>query len=89
MYDLRNDPHEINNLAADSKYAAKLAELRERLDAWMEDTNDLGRTPESEEMFNSDMAVYLNTVKLKQPPERTKILESNIALMKKWAREGK
>ena len=89
LYDLRNDPHEINNLAADSKHAAKLAELRERLDAWMEDTNDLGRTPESEEMFNSDMAVYLNTVKLKQPPERTKILESNIALMKKWAREGK
>ena len=36
LYDVRNDPHEVHNLAGDPQYADKLQEMRERLDVWME-----------------------------------------------------
>ena len=48
-------------------------------DRWMVETHDCG--PESETMYDSEMAVYLQ----KPNPEVAK----NIALMKQWAREGK
>jgi len=51
LYDIRKDPYEINNLATDSQYAAVLAKLRVRLDKWLEDTNDMGSVPESEEFL--------------------------------------
>jgi len=35
LYDLESDPHEQQNLAGDSRYAAELSELRFQLDAWM------------------------------------------------------
>ncbi len=45
LYDLANDPHELHNLAdgplAD-EHAHTLADLRERLEAWMQETNDGG-----------------------------------------------
>ena len=90
LYDVNNDPYEINNLADDPRFAAKLRELRDRLDAWMEETGDQGREPESVKMYDSDMAVY--TKRLSSPkfdPAQLKIIEDNIALMKKWAVEGK
>lgn len=40
LYDLVFDPHEANNLAADPDHAEVLDEMRERLDRWMERTND-------------------------------------------------
>jgi N-sulfoglucosamine sulfohydrolase len=40
LYELANDPHELRNLAGDSRHAATLAELRKRLRAWQEKTND-------------------------------------------------
>jgi arylsulfatase A-like enzyme len=40
LYDLMFDPHEANNVAADPNHAAVLDEMRERLDRWMERTND-------------------------------------------------
>lgn len=90
LYDLVNDPHEINNLASDPNYQKQLAEMRNALDAWMESSNDQGRSPESDEMYDSDMEVYLS--KLRQPrfpTERLEILEANIAQMKQWKTEGK
>ena len=48
LYDLEADPHEINNLAADKKQAAKLKELRETHTQWVRDTGDLGLLPEAE-----------------------------------------
>ncbi len=88
LYDLRNDPHEINNLSDDAAHADALRKLRGRLDAWMDKTGDKGRTPESAEMLDSDMAVYVTRLRSRDPAH-AKIIEDNIALMKKWASEGK
>jgi N-sulfoglucosamine sulfohydrolase len=46
LYDLANDPHEINNLAADPAMAGVLADMRARLDAWLADCNDQGALAE-------------------------------------------
>jgi arylsulfatase A-like enzyme len=47
LYDLENDPHEINNLADDPKYANVLAEHRGILEKWIKQTDDKGQYPES------------------------------------------
>ena len=87
LYDLEADPFEVRNLAADPSHEAALKEMRGRLDRWMEETGDQGRVPETEKRYDSDMAVYLK--ELTKSPEGLQILEANIALMKKWAAEGK
>jgi arylsulfatase A-like enzyme len=89
LYDLSNDPYEINNLAEDPRFAGKLEQLGRRLDVWMEETDDKGRQPESARMYDSDMAVYIQTLKRKGDLVHLKRIEDNIALMKKWASEGK
>ncbi len=89
LYDVHQDPKEINNLANDPAYAGKLVELRGRLDRWMEETGDQGREPESSSRYDSDMAVYLNSLSRKGSLEHLKSIQDNIALMKKWAAEGK
>ena len=46
LYNLENDPYEINNLAADSKYKSELMKMRSVLYKWMDETNDAGLIPE-------------------------------------------
>ena len=46
LYDMIEDPWELNNLADDPAYAAKKAELRAALEAWMVDVGDLGQETE-------------------------------------------
>ena len=46
LYDIERDPHEVNNLATDPKYADKLAEMRDLLTAHLKRTNDLSFYPE-------------------------------------------
>lgn len=89
LYDLKNDPYELNNLADDPGFLEKLVELRDRLDVWMEETDDKGLEAESEAQFESDMKVYLETIKIRGTPEQYKTIADNIAVMKKWAVEGK
>jgi arylsulfatase A-like enzyme len=48
LYDLRADPHEQRNLAADPAHAAALAGLRADLDAWMKSQGDEGLKSERE-----------------------------------------
>ena len=85
LYDLKNDPHEINNLANDPKYKKQLDRFRKRLDTWMKKTGDKG--PESDVMYESDMAVYMNSKS--SDPGANETLLRNISLMKEWAGEGK
>ena len=85
LYDLKNDPFEINNLASDPKYQKRLNGLAKRLDNWIKRTKDQG--DESDAMYESDIAEYRNSKNV--DPVQGAILEHNIALMKKWAGEGK
>ena len=90
LYDLQKDPHELHNLANESNHSKTLTSLRQQLDDWMQSTNDHGRNPESKAQFDSDMKVYVDTLKArKQDPKHIQRIEDNIALMKKWAAEGK
>ncbi|MDW3210384.1 MAG: sulfatase-like hydrolase/transferase [Reichenbachiella sp.] len=48
LFDLENDPHELNNLAEVPKYADKLKELRTACNEWKIDIKDTGLIPEKE-----------------------------------------
>jgi arylsulfatase A-like enzyme len=87
LYEWISDSYQVHNLAGDPAHAEKLAEMRERLDRWMEESRDLGRQKESEAMYESDMAVYLGGGNMR--PAKRSELEENIALMKRWTSEGK
>lgn len=48
LYDLENDPHQINNLATGTQASAALIKHRHILDDWIARTDDKGAYPESE-----------------------------------------
>lgn len=50
LYDLKTDPHEINNLAGDPQYRDRLETMRRVHLQWVQDTKDLGLIPEPEIM---------------------------------------
>ncbi|MBL4869270.1 MAG: sulfatase-like hydrolase/transferase [Pseudomonadales bacterium] len=52
LYDIVEDPHEVNNLAKDSKYKIEIKRLRKALDQWMFDIGDLGKITEEEMVRN-------------------------------------
>lgn len=90
LYDLEADPFETQNLAAAPEHAATLESLRQRLLQWEQETQDQGRQPESAAMFDSDMAVYVGRQDSSSPPPpRIQQILDNIALMQRWAAEGK
>jgi arylsulfatase A-like enzyme len=88
LYDLQSDPWELHNLAADPDHGQTLVRLRGQLETWMDETNDMGRKPESPAMYASDMQVYLDTIK-KRKPERVDQILSNMAQMREWSRAGR
>jgi arylsulfatase A-like enzyme len=88
LYDLRTDPSELQNLASSRKSRRVLEDHRARLGEWIIKTGDQGGTPESAAMYDSDMKIYLDAMKTRRP-ERFEEIRSNVALMKRWAREGK
>lgn len=79
LYEYRADPFQLTNLAANPNFKSELEALRSQMEHWIKESGDKG--PESEAMYDSDMAEYLK----KKSPE----VEQNIALMKQWAKEGK
>ncbi len=48
LYDCEKDPHNINDLAKNPKYASVLVEMRSALDNHLKDRKDYGLAPESE-----------------------------------------
>ena len=46
LYDIQKDPYEIDNLATDPEFAGTLNTMRDRLEHWIEETGDMGQTPE-------------------------------------------
>lgn len=47
LFDLKNDPHELQNLAQDPAYAEKIKNLRIECDRWMKEIDDKGLIPEA------------------------------------------
>ncbi len=79
LYDTSADPAQIRNLAGDPAHRTALEAHRAQLDTWLRDSRDPGA--ESDARYDSDMAEYLK----RRNPE----VERNIALMKRWAAEGR
>lgn len=46
LYDLQQDPYELNNLAEEAALQDTLVFLRNRMDRWIMESNDLGQTSE-------------------------------------------
>ncbi|MDE0262181.1 MAG: sulfatase [Bryobacterales bacterium] len=80
LYDLREDPWEMRNLAGDASHAATLAELRSILKEWIAQTGDHGQEFEDAARYGSDMDVYLRG----QKGEQGEILRRNIADTEAW-----
>jgi N-sulfoglucosamine sulfohydrolase len=59
LYDVQNDPWEINNLAADPEYADVLDRMRKALDDWRIETKDVAVIPETEYVkLAGDISMY-------------------------------
>jgi len=48
LYDVLNDPYQLNDLAKDTAYAVALNRFREVFNKWQKDVPDLGAIPEKE-----------------------------------------
>ena len=53
LYDLLNDPFELNNLAGNPKYKNTLLEFRHRINDWVTQTGDQGVQFESQELIQA------------------------------------
>lgn len=62
FYDLRVDPHELNNLADAPEHRQEMLRLRSRLDEWMKQQGDLG--------VETELAVPAHRVKRRQKKKR-------------------
>jgi len=73
LYDIANDPHQINNLAGSPKHRQRVTAMRKLLRNWMLETRDLGLLPELDmarragkstpyDMARSDKAYPLETI---------------------------
>ncbi|WP_420320017.1 sulfatase [Flagellimonas sp.] len=58
LYDLRNDPFELNNLANDPDYSTTLKEYANVLDEWIKETDDKGQYPENEEGLKLMLGIW-------------------------------
>ncbi len=65
LYDLKADPHELNNLADKPRHAAMLNKCRAVLDKWIKATNDNGQTPEDPDEAKRQYDTMVNSHKKK------------------------
>lgn len=85
LYDLLEDPNELENLAGNPDYVEIQTKMRTALDRWIGETGDRGQQVEGP-MYDSDMLEYGLGL---TDTERGEILARNVALMKKWESEGR
>ncbi len=88
LYDLQSDPYELSNLADDPTHAAKLAEMREHLEAWIKTSNDQGAVPEGNQEYIDALmiekrAYYENAMKRRKLDPNL----SDVDYLKWWTKE--
>jgi len=89
LYDLKQDPWELKNLADDPKHAKALLKMRKNLDQWIKETGDQGQKVEPMTMYDSDMKIYMDGQASRGRQERADEIQANVDQMKKWWKEGK
>lgn len=81
LYDVENDPWEVNNLANDPKYAAVLDRMRKVLDDWRMEIYDTGVIPETEYgVIAGDKSLY-DYVRSSECPFEEMLKASDLAVM--------
>jgi N-sulfoglucosamine sulfohydrolase len=73
LYDLQNDPYEINNLAESADHAATLTRLRDELTKWVEDIDDQGRIPETPAVIAVHEAKMAGAYAKRMPEARERV----------------
>lgn len=58
LYDLKNDPYELNNLAENPDYNEILKQYNEVLNRWIKETDDKGQYPENEEGLKLMLGIW-------------------------------
>ena len=58
LYDLKNDPYELNNLAANPDYKEIVKEYAGILSRWIKETDDKGQYPENEEGLKLMLGIW-------------------------------
>lgn len=76
LYDLKADPDQVNNLAADPAHARDLARLRRDLDRWIARVGDMSDKPESEMVE----AIWPGRVQPKTAPPASRPTRDGLAL---------
>jgi len=89
LYDLSSDRWEIRNLAGKPEYRQKLREMRCILANWIIESDDKGRFPEPETMYDSDMKAYIDGQMKRGNTQYARVVQDNVKLMKKWKAQGK
>ena len=89
LYDLSKDRWEVHNLAKQPEHLGKLREMRAILANWVIESDDQGRFPEPETLYDSAMKRYLDGMTRRGDTERAQELQANINLMKQWKAQGK
>ena len=78
LYDLADDPHELNNLADSAEHADQLAEFRGQLDNWIQESGDLGFAPLEaghKEFFVSYKKKQVKNLRKRQQKARSRVLQ--------------
>jgi hypothetical protein len=89
LYDLSSDRWEIRNLAGKPEYRQKLREMRCILANWIIESDDKGRFPEPETMYDSDIKAYIDGQVKRGNTQYARVVQDNVKLMKKWKAQGK
>ena len=68
LYDTEADPEQVRNLAEEPKYRRELQRLRDALEAWIRNTNDLGSLGEQELVRRGLVRDVLKEYELRKQP---------------------
>lgn len=89
LYDLKNDPHQLVNLAQNPEYTETLEQMRSYLDEWQSKHDDLGlKNYRNRSTEKSAAGNILDWLKENDPEEWENLLDGNIGeKYKEWAKQ--